>query len=951
MRLAPLFLLAFAYLLTGMLVSHTGLHAQIIPLWIPAGLALAAGIRFGYGVLPGAALGSLIFNLGQPSGWSFAFDAAELAAAVLISGGVLLQAVVGTWLVRHKTGNPLTARGEGRVIRFILLTGFAACMISATIGTLALNLLIQPEGSAGLVQDWLSWWLGDSFGAILITPLALALLTRRGQYTSRPHHFRLIHLFTGALLAILLTNQVYLLQLNNQLGNTFQRDMDVFHANLNRLYHQNLADLGKLERQFVQQQGMTAADFREATSAIFANNPSIRAYSWDPIVLPAARQRFETETRLELNRPDYAIYGDSPHPDDPLVVVQYVEPLELNTAALGFNLLSIEDRRRWVVQSQETGRAVATQILNLTQAPDEPGLLILQPVYLNARIDDSSLLSTEKQLVGFMVGVFTVSRMIDAAIELSHLQGIRVELTESGQAQPFYTRMQGMADNSRFTSLLSHSFDFDFAQQIWHFQISAGPTYLALSPGNNVLPFQSLLVLFSALVTAVILGMHNRETTLAHRVSEQTRNLAFQAQHDPLTGLPNRMKLENDLENSLANPETSHLALMFIDLDRFKLINDSLGHLTGDHLLVELAARWMQELDETATLYRMGGDEFILLQHLPGKDRHHPAIEMAEKLLKSTCRPLQVDGMQLQVTASIGLVFSPSQGRDFNSLVRNADTALHQAKASGKNRMEIYQSSQTDATLLNFELEQDLRLAVNTPQILLHYQPQFSLDDQQLCGLEALVRWQHPHRGMIPPDQFIPLAEETQLIIPLGWQVIDLACRQLAEWLEQGEQPQCVAVNISPLQLLQSDFIEQLNLIVDAYGLSRRLLELEITETLLHQDPDFAFKQLKSLRLAGYRLALDDFGTGYSSFDRLKYMPLDRIKIDRSFVRDIGKNPKDEAIILSIIGLGKSLDIEVLAEGVEDASQQAFLKQHGCDSVQGYLLGRPVAQPVLSRAV
>lgn len=946
---AGFLLLALVYLATGLLVSHSGLHAQIVPLWIPAGIALTIGLRFGYRFIPAAGLGSLIFNLGQPTGWSLSFDLPIFFSALVIASGVMLQAAAATWLVQQHTGNPLTARGEGRVMRFILLAGFAASTISASFGTLALHLITQPEGSSGVLRDWLSWWLGDSFGSILVTPLLLAILAPRQQRSSSGLHYRMINLFAGALLAILVANQVYLFQLNNQLHTTFQRDMDILRANLNRLYQQNLADLSQLERQYVQNRGLTPEAFRNITQQIFSANPSIRAYSWDPMVLPEQRQAFEDTTRQLLNRPDYRIYGSSPKPDDPMIVVQYVEPLQQNTAALGFNLLSIEDRRRWIIQAQETGRATATQILNLTQAPDEPGLLILQPVYLNTGVDENSLLNTEKELAGFMVGVFTVSRMLEAALELSQLDGLHLQLFEQQQASPFYTLNQ--THNRDFIPVLSQSFSFEFAQQQWQVQVDAGRTYMALNPGNNTLAFQGLLVLVSALVTAVILGMHNRETTLAHRVSEQTRNLAFQARHDSLTGLPNRMLLEDDLEQLLKQPDTSNLAVMFIDLDRFKLINDSLGHLTGDHLLMELAAHWMQILEENATLYRMGGDEFILLLQLQSASDHQPALDMAEKLLISTQQTLPVDGLQLQVTASIGIAFSPQQGQDFNSLIRNADTALHQAKAKGKNRYQIYQSSQTDATQLNFELEQDLRLAINTPQLLLHYQPQFSLDDHSLCGLEALVRWQHPQRGMIPPDHFIPMAEETQLIIPLGWQVIDLACRQMSEWLDAGEQVPFVAVNISPLQLMQSDFIEQLNLIVDSYGLQRKRLELEITETLLHQDPDFAFRQLKTLRLAGYRLALDDFGTGYSSFNRLKYMPLDRIKIDRSFVRDIGKNPKDEAIILSIISLSHSLEIEVLAEGVETSLQEQFLKTHGCNSVQGYLLGRPVAQPALSRAV
>ncbi|WP_162299761.1 bifunctional diguanylate cyclase/phosphodiesterase [Marinospirillum perlucidum] len=929
-------LLALTYLLAGISVSGSGIHSQILPFWIPAGIALAAGIQLGYRYLPGAGLGSLLFNLLHPTGWQLDALTPELfLTAFIVAVGVTLQAGVGTWLVINKVGNPLALKGENQVLKFIVVVGFGVSLINACLGAPAVYWLSPQEGSAGLLTDWLTWWLGDSFGVLLVTPMILAILTPRHEKTTTRLYRRVILLFAGALFSILTANHIYLLQVDKQLQSNFSRDLDIFHANLNRIYQQNLADLRSLESLFIQNRGLSPGNFHQVTQEIFARNASVRAYSWDPVIDQENREHFETLTRELLDYPSYAVYGESLQPEDPLIPVQFVEPLESNQAALGFNLLSLEDRRRWVLQARETGRALATEILNLTQAPDEPGLLILQPVFLNAESTSSSVLTSQKQLAGFMVGVFTVNQMLESALRLSDLHGVQVKIWESGSEEAFYQSSQ-----QRLTPLYQSGFSFTFAQQEWYLEVTGGQTYKALNPGVNLLQFQSLLVLVSALISTVILGMHNRETSLAYRVREQTRNLAFQAEHDPLTGLPNRLRLEQELDLSF-HQDQSRLALMFIGLDRFKMINDSLGHLTGDSLLIELAARWMQEFASSAELYRMGGDEFILLHHLTEQENKTSSLALAERLLKITAEPIQAAGMQLQITASVGIAFSSVNSRDANTLIRNADTALHQAKATGKNRYQVYQSSQTELAQQYFELEQDLRQALNTRQLTLFYQPQHRLDDLSLCGFEALVRWQHPTQGLIPPDQFIALAEETQLIVPLGWQVIDMACQQIALWLEDGIQVPCVAINISPQQLLQSDFIDQLNTIVDAYDLSRKYLELEITETLLHQDPDFAFKQLKSLRLAGYRLALDDFGTGYSSFDRLKYMPLDRLKIDRSFVRDIDKNPKDEAIILAIIGLGKSLEIEVLAEGVETFKQQNFLIQHGCDSVQGYLHGRP----------
>jgi EAL domain-containing protein (putative c-di-GMP-specific phosphodiesterase class I) len=273
---------------------------------------------------------------------------------------------------------------------------------------------------------------------------------------------------------------------------------------------------------------------------------------------------------------------------------------------------------------------------------------------------------------------------------------------------------------------------------------------------------------------------------------------------------------------------------------------------------------------------------------------------------------------------------------------------MYRAKSRGKDRYELYSEQLTSDAMHSFSVEQDLRQALQEEQLVLHYQPQFRLSDGGLCGLEALVRWQHPQRGLLGPDQFIPLAEETQLIVPLGWQVIDQACRQLAHWLEQGFDVPLVAINISPQQLLQADFIARLNALVDGFGLERRRIELEITESMIQQDPDFVIQQLQRLRLSGYHLALDDFGTGFSSLDRLKYLPLNRLKIDKSFTRDIGRNPKDEAVILTVIALGRSLGVEVLAEGVETEKQHDFLKAHQCNSMQGFLKGKPVPAELVS---
>ncbi|WP_416886449.1 EAL domain-containing protein [Marinospirillum sp.] len=957
-------LLILGYLLAFWcaLSLNAALPAFFFSVWLPSGLALAGVLHFGYRAVYGIALGALLAHLSLlffPSPQAITWPTGT--SALLLSITAAAQAAAGRWMVLRLRAHPLQTSEKGSLIRFFIWPVF---FLAGTHSLLDSLLLIALFGDPQLnpLTFWLGYWAGEVLGLVLLTPLLLIALHWREQPQPSRHLQSTLYQLGGSLAFILLLHQLLLVQFTQQAQVRFNQDVALLDTQLHRLFQQNLADLSQLERSFTRHQSaLTPSLFRELTLPILANNPSVLAYSWDPLVHQEEQAAFEQLTRALLGQADFAVYGAALDPQDPLIVVQFVEPRASNLDALGFNLMSLNDRRDWILLAQSSGRPITTDILRLTQAPDEPGFLILQPVYTTQPTQDQqSPLAGQKTLVGFMAGVFTVNRMVEAALSASQLKALDLQAFQQGSIHPFYlwSDVRGALDQLPLSSSQSFStqLQLQLGEQIWQLHIQSTPEYLAAQAQQHLLLFHALLGLGAFLACGLALNRYQREGELATRVQQQTQKLSFQAHHDALTGLPNRISLENDIQRHLSQP-CPHLALIFIDLDRFKLINDSLGHLTGDHLLIELSARWQQEAQQHFThassevgLFRLGGDEFALLLSAPTLQQcRAEAEQLSLRLLELSRHPISIDGLVLQTSISLGLAWTPDHGLDFNSLVRNADTALHQAKRLGKNTYQIYQQAQTEQMLRDFELEQELRLALNTEQIQLHYQPQYHLTTRELCGLEALVRWQHPVRGMIRPDHFIPLAEETQMIIPLGWQVIDQACRQSAQWLEEGYQVPCVAINISPLQLLQADFIEQLNLLVDSYGLHRQRIELEITENLLQQNPDFAFQQLKSLRLAGYRLALDDFGTGYSSLNRLKLMPLDRIKIDKSFIRDIGKNSKDDAIILSIINLGHSLGVEVLAEGVETAQQDRFLRHHGCDTMQGYLLGRPVAQPQLQR--
>ncbi|GAA0681227.1 hypothetical protein GCM10009104_02220 [Marinobacterium maritimum] len=921
-------LLALGYLLLGLLFMSTGLHEHIVPLWLPAGLGLAAVLRGGFGLLPGVGLGSLLVNLILPS-FHQPLELGHLWSALLIASGAMLQTALGSWLLQRFGADPTRPSREQWMLRYILFSGLLVCMLNAVIGTCAVTFFNEAGGSQGMLLDMTTWWLGDSFGVILGTPLFLSLA---GAFKGACQHRRwlLPVRLSGTLVAVVLINQYYLSNLSGLLQQSFAQDVQLVDARIQAIIQQNLRDLSRLAQALNKELPLTRHDFKQQVTPLLANNQALRAYSWDPLVVRDQRSEFERWTREQLQWSSYSIYGESPETEKIMIPVQYVEPMEANRAALGFNLYSLEDRKRWVELAQARGEAVVTEVLYLTQAPDEPGLLMLQPVY---RLIGEELLQSQRELEGFVVGVFTVERLLENVLIGSSVQNIELRVSEA-EKPPFYTTSgAGELDQES----LRQAFDVQLAQQTWRVEAVAGPDYLAAHPISQAQYLQVLLVGVGCLGALLVLSMHNREQLLEARVQQQTDDLAWQARHDDLTGLPNRKGLHETLARLLRGPQIA-FSLLFVDLDRFKRVNDSLGHQVGDALLQTLSKALTREMPKGVKLFRMGGDEFILL--VPGGQANAEAE--ARRVLEVLDCSFPVAGHRLQLTASIGVSLFPDHGDNANTLIKHADTAMYRAKGRGKNRYELYSSDLTADAVNHFSLEQDLRLAMHKQQLVIHYQTQYQLGGRSLCGLEALVRWQHPEQGLLGPDRFIPLAEETQLIVPLGWQVIELVCGQLATWRNEGLAVPLVAINISPQQLLQADFIQRLNQIVAEHELDRHLLELEITESMIMQDPDFVIQQLQRLRLSGYHLALDDFGTGYSSLDRIKYLPLNRIKIDKSFIRDIGRNPKDEAVVISTIALGHSLGIEVLAEGVETAEQSAFLQRQRCDCVQGYLFGRPV---------
>ncbi|MEA1989695.1 MAG: EAL domain-containing protein [Pseudomonadota bacterium] len=453
---------------------------------------------------------------------------------------------------------------------------------------------------------------------------------------------------------------------------------------------------------------------------------------------------------------------------------------------------------------------------------------------------------------------------------------------------------------------------------------------------------------FRSYDTAFMRNEHNQVTQIIGTAEDVTqlkdseRQLEFLAHHDPLTNLPNRSLLHARLEHSLQINERlgTQLAVCFIDLDNFKYINDRYGHSIGDQVLIEVAQRMQARVRKEDSLARVGGDEFVLvLERLAGSKASEKVIV---ELLESFKEPIVLGEMSFTLSVSIGMSFFPQDGDSIEVLNKHADTAMYRAKMAGKNTFRVYSQSMSDDLVGRLELETDLKYALTQQQFELYYQPKVNLRDRKVIGLEALIRWNHPDKGLVPPNDFIPLAEELGLIVPMGEWVLNQACLDLQILKNRAGFKGSVAVNVSGVQLEQSDFLETIQSIFEQQPIHPQEVELEITESAIMNNPNRWIRLLKALQEMQFKISIDDFGTGYSSLSYLKKLPVNQLKIDKSFIDDVPHDEDDNAITSSIVSLAQAMKLETVAEGIETVEQLEFLTELGCHQAQGYLFSRPL---------
>jgi len=606
-------------------------------------------------------------------------------------------------------------------------------------------------------------------------------------------------------------------------------------------------------------------------------------------------------------------------------IIRFIHPLKGNEKALGHNILQDDRRRKEALLAIKEHRLTLAGPFELIQG----GVAVIgrNPVYLPT--------PQGEQFWGFASALIFLEDLIKAT-ELNSLEG-------RGYSYQLHRRHPDTGVNEVFARSASpltvnnYSVSIQVPNATWNLVMSRSET----TPKWRSTTGYIASVLAGLLAVWIVYFILQQPEKLRRTVIEKTRELEYHANNDALTGLANRRFLSEQLDRILReNARYNHpAALMYMDLDDFKRVNDSMGHAAGDSLLQQIADRLKRSVRDSDIVTRLGGDEFGVL--LLDSESVSDVTRVAEKIIDTVEQPVKLGNKSFVVSTSIGITMIPTDGQDNTTILKNADLAMYSAKQSGKRKFCFYNQSLQAAAIAKQELEDDLSLAIDEKQFVLHYQPIVSLSTGELDSCEALIRWQHPHKGLLYPDKFISAAEETGKIIDIGYWVIQEVCNQIKQAESDSKPRHRFAINLSPKQFKDPLLIEKIRKIVRSTDIDARLLELEVTESCVMEDVDAAIDMLAKLKELGITIALDDFGTGYSSLSLLKRLPVDRLKIDQSFARDLETDSDDQKIVEGLISMAHKLELHVVAEGIETEDQLQFLRTYQCDFGQGYLFSKP----------
>ena len=913
------------------------------PIWPAAGIALAAVLLCGPRVAPGIWLGSFLAN--APISFDASSTALLLQSLVLPAGlgvGAALQAIVGALLIRRFVGFPAPLECPVDIIRFLALGGPASCVIGASVGVSTLAALgILPTASYAF--SWWAWWIGDTIGVLVVTPLVLSWLgepypiwRRRRKTVALPiglAFFVVLGVFEGARLPYFSAPQSGAGWFVLAAGMAFTGLLGAFllvtsgHAMLfEQLIAQRTRDLERT-RKAEQAALQLAAIVTSSDDAIIGKALDGTIVSWNA----GAERMYGYSAKEMLGRsitslipPDLA--GEMP------AIQQRLER--------GERIAHLE-----TVRLRKDGSPID---ISLTSSPirDASGAVI----GISAIARDIS--ERKRAEAALRDRDARIRRLVDAniiGIFIGDLGGGISEANDAFLAICGYSRDDVLAKRLRWTDITppQHALADQHA-------------LAELLQTGRCTPYQkefirkdgSLIpVLFAS---ALFEGQHDE---LVCFVLDQTERWQAEARihhiadHDSLTGLPNRALLQDRMQQAMATAHRnrSRVAVLFIDLDYFKNINDSLGHHIGDQVLQLAATRLQQCLREGDSVARLGGDEFVLI--LPLQGGSGDAARVAQKALDSLAQPFKVEVSELHLSGSIGISVYPDDGLDVDSLMRAADTAMYQAKEMGRANFQFFTDALNQAVQQRLDVGKRVRQALAHNEFILHYQPQVRMASGIAFSAEALLRWQAPGAEPVPCADFIAHAEESGLIVPLGEWVLRQACLQLKMWHDAGHPELKIAVNLSPRQLEHTDFCALVAQVLDETGIPAASLALEITESVLIRRSDYTLATLTRLSDMGIALSVDDFGTGYSSLAYLQRFPVHALKIDRSFVRDLGQDRNDTALVTAIIAMAGSLQLAVIAEGVETLQQVQFLMAHGCHDAQGFFYSKALRGDVFSEMI